>query len=55
MAKYRLTAEINTKAVDIDHLVDTEDPVKTAAYLEYDCDDLPITELKNIKLERLPD
>ena len=56
MAKYRLTAEVNTAAIDIDHLVDANDPVKVAEYLEYDAEDLPVGEaLKNIKLERIPD
>lgn len=56
VAKYKLVAEINTSVVDLDHLVDTNDPDKTATYLQYDCEDLSISEaLTKIKLERIPD
>jgi hypothetical protein len=56
MAKYKLTAIVNTAALDIDHLVDPNDPVKVAEYLQYDAGDLPIDEaMSNIKLERIPD
>lgn len=56
MAKYKLTAIVNTAGLDLDHLVDPDNAAKVAEYLEYDSGDLPIGEaMSSIKLERLPD
>lgn len=56
VAKYKLTAVVNTAALDLDHLVDSNNAAKVAEYLQYDSGDLPIGEaMSNIKLERIPD
>ena len=53
MAKFRLTAIVNTTAMDIDHLVDTSDMSAVQEFLETGDDSPPLAELWNMKLERI--
>lgn len=53
MAKYKLTAIVNTTHMDIDHLVDTTDIAAVQEFLEHDEASPPLAELWNMKLERV--
>lgn len=54
MARYKITAIVNTAAMDLDHLIDTSDAEAVREYLQY-VEDCPTSELQNIKVERIED
>lgn len=53
MAIIRVTGIFNTTAQDIDHLVDVTDMEALREYLQYDCDDLRISAMTDITVEKL--
>lgn len=55
MAKIKVTGILNTAASDVDHFVDVTDLEALKTYLQYECDDLGISELRDITVEKLED
>lgn len=53
MAKFKLTAILNTTHMDIDHLVDVTDMSDVQEFIEHSENSPPLSELWNIKLERV--
>lgn len=56
MPKYRITAIVNTDALDLGAEINDNDPVEVENWLQYDSGDTPIDEaFSNIKAERIED
>lgn len=54
MPKYKITAIVNTDALDLGAEIDDNDPVAVENWLQYDSGDTPIDEaFSNIKAERI--